>query len=155
MSSSAASPPLSAKPPLAGRTVEQQAAYLESVNSARRTYPPERVEQMDDEGIRGLKAVLGHGDCLHIWETSEEYMPMGTPGKLRADLRESILRQIPEPDQAKLREDYQPDLGSSSTLHGRLMHQAVGKMVRLMLVMRYGPAGLGRRGRYMPLDVTT
>jgi integrase len=145
----------SAKVPRAGRTSEQQAAYEESVRWALRSYAPADIERMDDDAVSGLKAALGHGTSMYIWETGVEYMPMATPAKRSVDLREQILRYLPVQHQsafraARLRGKHR--FGASVV---RLMDQAVGKMLRLMLLMRFGPAGVGSKGKYKPLDVTT
>lgn len=144
-----------AKVPRAGRNSQQQAAVEESVRWALRSYAPADVERMDDEAVLGLKTTLGHGAEMHIWETREDYLPMATPAKKCVDLREKIIWYLPEKLQKELRAALAADKRHFTTPALRLLEQAVGRMTRLLLVLRFGPAGVGRRRKYNPLDVTT
>jgi len=144
-----------AKAPRAGRNGQQQVALEESVRWALRSYAPADVERMDDEAVLGLKATLGHGAEMHVWETRADYMPMATPAKKNVDLREKILWYLPVQQQNELRAALAADKRRFSTPALKLLEQAVGRMTRLLLVLRFGPAGVGRRRKYGPLDVTT
>lgn len=92
-----------------------------------------------------LQASLRHGSKLGTWETPAAWLPPGKRAVHRqaADFRQRILR-------------YLPDWPNTETpAITKALDCAVLSLTRYLLLLRLGPAGLGRKGSNRSLDVTT
>lgn len=113
-------------------------AHLEAL----KLYPVESLHLLDANSARNCQAMLGHGDTLGVWETPEEMIPhFGSPMR-RTDLRQRILRYLPDEAKALAALDI-------------LLNEAVLWLTRLGLLMRMGPAGVSHKLRNRSLDAST
>ncbi|KHA77548.1 hypothetical protein NC77_17175 [Janthinobacterium lividum] len=121
-----------------GSSLNRGGAHVEALS----LYPVESLQQLDANSARSCQAILGHGDIFGVWETPEDMIShFGSPMR-RTDLRQRILRYLPDETKASPTLDVMLDDG-------------VLWLTRLGLLMRMGPAGLSHQSRHRSLDAST
>jgi len=105
----------------------------------------EHVQNLSTQHVMELQALLQHGSTLGVWETPKHWLPPGTQALHRrsSNLRERLLSYLPA----------QSDT-SSERFELALQHATLA-LSRYLVLVRIGPAGLGKRGANHSLDVTT
>jgi integrase len=103
----------------------------------------EQVPYADAPSLLATQAVLQHGTTHGRWQTPRRWFTTATPVKLDVDLRARIIAGIPDQDlRRRVTEDEnQP-----------LLDQAVTQLTRYLVVLRMGPAGMGRKRAGASLD---
>lgn len=125
----------------------------------------ERIDSMDDGALHGLKSLLQHGHDLERWATPRKWKPLGRDSELDIDLRARIVDRLPERHRRLLAESDEmvgvargsdvTFLERGATPAQRLLAMALGRLVRLLVLCRVGPAGVGKRAKGRPLDPST
>jgi hypothetical protein len=125
----------------------------------------EQIESMDDDALHGLKSLLQHGHDLERWATPRKWKPLGRDSELDIDLRARIVNRLPERHRRLLADSDEmigvarsadvTFLERSETPAQRLLAMAIGRLVRLLVLCRVGPAGVGKRAKGRPLDPST
>ncbi|MBB2777879.1 UNVERIFIED_ORG: hypothetical protein HNP28_003221 [Comamonas terrigena] len=91
---------------------------------------------------------MHHGEIFGIWETPKRWAPLLTRASRKINLRERILRYLPDQQRDLI------ELGGNSDLV-MLIDDGVLAVTRLMILCRLGPAKLGRIGKGRSLDPST
>ncbi|RYZ92139.1 MAG: hypothetical protein EOP06_05150, partial [Proteobacteria bacterium] len=118
--------------------VDQNGSRVEALGF----FPLENLQHLDPENARRCQAILGHGDTFGIWETPESMVPyVGSVGQRRIDFRKRICAFLPA------------ELEPSMALEA-LVEEGVLWLTCLGLLMRMGPAGIGKRS-HQSLDATS
>lgn len=105
-------------------------------------FPLESLQRLDVESALRCQMLLGHGDAFGIWETPEVMIPHMRAHMRRVDLRRRIAA-------------YLPDKIPTSPALNELLDEGVLWLTRLGLLMRMGPAGVGKVKMRKPLDSST
>jgi integrase len=100
---------------------------------------------MDPTALAALQSVLGHGSEFGRWQTPRRWFPTGTISKRDVNLQKRIIALLPsESLRSKANEPrYRP-----------LVMQAVKLATCYLLVVRMGPAGVGRKRFAESLDTS-
>lgn len=108
-------------------------------------FSAEDIQTLTAQQAVELQASLQHGSTLGIWETPAAWLPPGTRASHRqaTNFRQRILFYLPD------------DSNTDSSALTQVLDSAVLSLTRYLLLLRLGPAGLGRKGFNRPLDVTT
>ncbi len=104
-------------------------------------FPLESLQHLDAEGARRCQSILGHGDTFGIWETPEEMIRYFGPRKRLTNLRRRIQDHLPA------------EVRTASPLDG-LLDEGVLWLTKLGMVLRMGPAGVGKF-QHQSLDAST
>ena len=113
-----------------------------STNQALALFPLEGLQHLNKESALRCQMMLGHGDTYGIWVTPESMIQNLQGSYRRIDLRKRIAAFLPE------------EIATSSAVDV-LLDEGVLWLTRLCLLMRMGPAGVGRRAKLKPLDAST
>ena len=105
-------------------------------------FPLESLQHLDVDSALRCQMMLGHGETLGIWVTPEAMIPHLTTSHRRIDLRKRIAA-------------YMPKETATSTAVGELLDEGLMWLTRLALLMRMGPAGVGIRAKFKPLDASS
>jgi len=105
-------------------------------------FPLESLQHLDEQSALRCQKILGHGDEYGVWETVEEMIPHLNLSYRRIDFRRRIAAYLPK------------KTPSSPSLEA-LMDEGTLWLTRIALLMRMGPAGVGRRAKAKPLDATS
>lgn len=105
-------------------------------------FPLESLQNLDPESALRCQILLGHGETFGIWETPEEMIPHMRTHMRRIDLRKRITMSLSE-------------AALTSTALAERLDAGVLWLTRLALLMRMGPAGMGNRARFKPLDASS
>lgn len=112
----------------------------------------EQVQRLDNKSLLTLQRVLQHGDRFGVWLTPPMWLPPSKGAALHTiDLRRRIVDNLPE----AVAQNVLGATGSMSAKgeeHLTLVDHAVRVLVRYLILLRIGPAGLGPRIGYHPLD---
>lgn len=111
-------------------------------SQAQALFPLESLQYLDPESALRCQMILGHGGRFGIWETQEAMIAHLEGSYRRIDLRRRIAAYLPE------------ETPTSSALDV-LLDEGVLWLTCLALLMRMGPAGVGRRAKFKPLDAST
>jgi integrase len=109
---------------------------------AQTLFPLESLQHLDPESAQRCQSILGHGGTYGIWETPEAIIPHMPSSFRRLDLRRRIAAFL-------------PDKMPTSPALDALLDKGVLWLTRLALLMRMGPAGVGRRAKFKALDAST
>lgn len=103
------------------------------------------IQTLPIEQIAELQSLLRHGSTPGVWETPADWLPptMRVSHRKSADLRQRILHHIPK------------SIDAASPALASALDYAVLSLTRYLLLLRIGPAGMGRKGKNRSLDVTT
>lgn len=134
-------------------------------NRALLSFAAEEVQHLDAASLAGLQMLLQHGMDFGRWQTPRKWSPLARDSVLDVDLRARIINYLPKEQQdvlsgmdagRRLVETGSVDLiPVFATPAHRLMSHAVETLVRLLLLCRVGPAGIGRKAKGKPLDPST
>lgn len=113
-----------------------------SLGEARTLFPLESLQHLDADSALRCQLLLGHGATFGLWETPESMIPYLRKYDRSIDLRNRIVAYLPKGTQ------------TSSALE-MLLNEGVLWLTRLALLMRMGPAGMGLRAKFKPLDAST
>lgn len=105
-------------------------------------FPLESLQHLDVDSALRCQIMLGHGETLGIWVTPETMIPHLQRSYRRIDLRKRIAAYLPKEME-------------TSTAVDVLLDEGVLWLTRLGLLMRMGPAGVGKRAKFKPLDAST
>lgn len=106
-------------------------------------FPVEGLQHLNQASAQRCQSILGHGGTYGVWETPEALIAFMGAGAYRfIDLRSQIARNLPD------------EIPSSPALEA-LLDEGVLWLTRLALLMRMGPAGIGLRAKFKPLDAST
>lgn len=111
-------------------------------NQALALFPLENLQHLDVDSALRCQMMLGHGETLGIWVTPEAMIPYLQSSFRRIDLRKRIAAFLPKETVI-------------STAVDVLLDEGVLWLTRLGLLMRMGPAGVGIRAKFKPLDAST
>lgn len=106
----------------------------------------EQISFAAPSALVAVQAVLQHGNSYGWWQTPRRWFTTATPVKLDVNLRTRIVSQLADEDMRILA--LQPD-------NAPLLDQAVLTLARYLVVLRIGPAGMGRKGHGASLDPRT
>jgi integrase len=109
---------------------------------AKALFPVENLQHLDPESALRCQTILWHGETFGIWETPESMIPHLATSFRRIDLRRRITAYLSE------------ETPTSSALDV-LLDEGVLWLTRLALLMRMGPAGVGIRAKFKPLDASS
>ncbi|MYN46771.1 hypothetical protein GTP23_17145 [Pseudoduganella sp. FT93W] len=120
-----------------------------SRNRALLCAPIELVHKMGAAEVSALKEILQHGETFGYWLTPQKWnRTQGGEATLNIDIRKRITNFLPAELQTQLPQD-----GNSRL--SRLVDLAVLVETRYLVLLRMGPAALGKKGRAKSLDPTT
>lgn len=105
-------------------------------------FPLESLQHLDAQSALHCQMILGHGGTFGIWETPESMIPHMRTNMRRIDLRRRILACL-------------VNEAPTSPALDELLNEGVLWLTRLALLMRMGPAGVGKVARFKPLDSST
>ena len=105
-------------------------------------FPLESIQSLTSKKALQCQSMLGHGATYGIWETPESMIPHMRNHMRRINLRRRLELCLPE------------STVSTPQLEG-LLDEGVLWLTRIALLMRVGPAGVGIRSRYQPLDASS
>jgi integrase len=119
---------------------------LEALASrAKLSFAIDSISTLSPDETLAAKRILQHGDEWGIWKTPRMWVPAGVKeNTLSVDLRQRITSYLPKTLLARLNED-----ALQSTLDA-----SVEKLTKYLLLLRMGPAGIGR-SRFRSLDPNT
>lgn len=109
---------------------------------AQALFTVESLQHLDPKSALRCQMILGHGGTFGIWETPEAIIPHMKKSRRRIELRRRIAAFLPE------------ETPTSSVLDV-LLKEGVLWLTRLALLLRMGPAGMGPRAKFKPLDAST
>lgn len=105
----------------------------------------EDIQSYESGQLQEMKSLLQHGSKAGVWQTPRHWAP---PSKsdtvLAVDLGKRILDAVAPQVREENSREFQQDLG-----------QAVLLLERYLLLVRTGPARIGKRAARRPIDVTT
>ena len=103
----------------------------------------EQVPSADLSSLLATQAVLQHGNTWGRWQTPRRWFTTATPVKLNVDLRARIVARMPTEDlrHRVVQAENEP-----------LLEHAVATLTRYLVVLRMGPAAMGRKGAGASLD---
>lgn len=113
-----------------------------SITRALTLFPLEELQHLNEDRALRCQMMLGHGGTYGIWVTPETMIPYLQVSYRRIDLRKRIAASLPK------------EMTTSSALDVCL-DDGVLWLTRLCLLMRMGPAGVGRRAKLKPLDASS
>jgi hypothetical protein len=109
---------------------------------AQALFPLENLQHLNQESALRCQMILGHGGTFGIWETPESIIPHMANSYRHLDLSRRIAAYLPK------------ETPISAALDA-LLDEGVLWLTRMALLMRMGPAGVGIRARFKPLDAST
>lgn len=123
---------------------------------------PQFVQDLHADGVLGLQTVLQHGATFGRWLTPKSWCPSGTQATMNIDLRGRIVHFLPDRYQNLAREaeaNRAPGL-TEQVVHlavaqahiNQVLDTAVAVLTRYLVLLRMGPAGMGRKGSGKSLD---
>lgn len=134
-------------------------------NRALLSFAAEEVQRMDAVSMLGMQMLLQHGLDFGKWRTPPKWSPLARASVLNVDLRARIISYLSKEQQEVLSDmDAGRELVEAggvdlipvfATPAHRLLSHAVETLVRLLVLCRVGPAGIGRKGKGKPLDPST
>ena len=134
-------------------------------NRALLSFAAEEVQYMDSSSLLGLQMLLQHGQDFGKWKTPRKWSPMARGSELDVDIRARLISYLPKEHQEllldmdegrKAAESASVDLiPAFATPAHRLLSHATESAVRLLVLCRVGPAGIGRKGKGKSLDPST
>ena len=110
---------------------------------ARLLISPEMVGSADLPSLLATQTVLQHGSTLGRWQTPRRWCPSAGHAKLDVDLRVRIVALMPDEGLRHL---------VAESANQPLLNLAVATLTRYLLVLRMGPAGIGRKRNAESLD---
>lgn len=118
--------------------------------------PLELVQTMSANEVVALQEILQHGATFGYWVTPKKWhKTQGGTATLNIDIRTRIIHFLPADIKALL--TLEPNgVGQPSEIRiRRLVELAVLVQTRYLILMRMGPAALGKKGRAKSLDPTS
>lgn len=111
------------------------------------------IQNADVAQLVALQRILQHGDTFGRWETLEAWAPPSKrrPSLLSIDLRQRIVHFLPAHLQRLASDDGLASHQGSLPIAERIQ-EAVLVLTRYLVLLRMGPAGLGRKGNLRSLD---
>lgn len=106
----------------------------------------EQIPFAEPSAIVAVQAVLQHGTCYGRWQTPRRWFTTATPVKLDVDLKARIVAQLADDGMRQL---------ALQAGNAALLDRAVLTLARYLVVLRMGPAGMGRKGGGASLDPRT
>lgn len=113
---------------------------------ARLLISPEMVISAELPSLLATQAVLQHGSTLGRWLTPRRWCPSGGKAKLDVDMWVRIVALIPNEGLRTL---------AAKGTNQPLLELAVATLTRYLIVLRMGPAGIGRKAYGESLDPGT
>lgn len=104
---------------------------------------PEELLVFQGKELAIVQAVLGHGSEYGRWITPRRWCPASSNTMLNLDLRERLINQIPD---QSICSELRTGFGQ------QVLDLALETLTRYLIVLRMGPAGLGRKREAQPLD---
>lgn len=114
-----------------------------------------------------LQSLLRHGNRFGYWETPREWAAMHKATQTNIDLRRRIVDFLPKKMQRQIARQLLPATGNelsgidensyspATRQLSSLLNAALLTLTRYLIVLRMGPAGLGRKKCGVPLDPTS
>jgi integrase len=124
----------------------------------------ESIQQISAPELVKVQSMLLHGDKLGLWETPDQWAPFIQKSLRKIDLWRRITDFIPQEYQSLFHPFSNISLATTygktrdSTTHApafQILNGAVISISRYLILCRIGPAGIGKRGKGGPLDVTS
>jgi hypothetical protein len=123
------------------------------------------IQSLTADEVVSIQTILQHGDTFGFWSTPTEWSPCAPAAVARIDMRHRITHYLPEPQQRLIKSiqeslvacsvdgkiDNEPAQANLKVRVEQIMDGAVLTLSRLLILMRIGPVGLGRKGRKRPL----
>lgn len=119
----------------------------------------EQIQALGKTEFLKLQSTLEHGGIFGFWATPKKWSPTAhSKAVLNIDLRNRIVAALPpELKQHSDLTSAKPNIieGIAINQFDHLLDEATTTLHRYLLLLRMGPAGLGRRGANSPLDPNT
>lgn len=154
-------------------SIQQEHSREEDVeatrSSARLKTSVDAIQHLDEQGVLALQCILQHGDKYGYWCTPRKWRPTErSAARLNIDLRKRIVHFLPDEQQRLVRHADEVkaqaqgangietilSLPSSASRVDSILAGAVLTITRYLVLLRMGPAGLGRKGNGNSLDPT-
>ncbi|WP_155520733.1 hypothetical protein [Ralstonia solanacearum] len=121
----------------------KDAALTSTREEAVRAFSVETVQHLDGRELVVLQCILQHGDQLGVWDTPQEWLPPGRcTSVVSIDLRGRIAHFLSK---------FWPEQAAQDVVEYLLEH-AVLLLTRYLVLLRMGPAGMGRKAHHRSLD---
>ncbi|CAJ0863775.1 hypothetical protein R77569_01648 [Ralstonia mannitolilytica] len=129
-------------------SIERESELASTRNQALQAFSVDSLQRLDSRKLTTLQHILRHGDQFGVWVTPREWVVPGTKETLLSiDLRRCIVREL-----HKHPSNCISNLEAES--FSKCLDQAVLVLTRYLLLLRLGPAGMGR-GQRQPMDPST
>lgn len=148
------------------RLLERDREIADNSSRAKLQWNVDEIQHLPPSSLLQLKSFLLHGESFGVWETPRKWSPIEAEAQLNARLPALIVHFLPKRHQELFRAGTQEatnswriaevtmSAGRSSPVY-ELLQLAVVQATRILMLMRLGPAGLGKKGGNRPHDPST
>lgn len=152
----------------ASESEQRELEIQETASRARMLWNVDSIATASRDTLAAMKTALWHGEELGKWFTPERWLPNAGPAERTIDLAARLVHHLPKGQRSLFRPEKRNPTGrgrgravlplpqkNAQTPERRLLDLAVQQLVRLLVLLRMGPAGIGKKGAGRELDPTT